>query len=92
MPLFPAVFVLRHIRVHIYPSDGGNVVSYIETSVNKTLCLAPIVNIPNVQPNNGYIQFWEYLDNMWFRYQGNVIKNLILFDDIFNILQCYMRQ
>ena len=66
MPLFLAVFVLGHTRVHIYPSNGGNVVFYIETSINKALCLASTLNIPNVQLNNGHIWFWGYLDNLWF--------------------------
>jgi len=64
MLLFPAVFTLRHTRVHICPSNSGNVVSYIETFVNKALCLALTLDIPNIQPNNSYVWFWEYLDNM----------------------------
>ena len=86
MPLFPAVFVLGHAKVYIHPSDSGNIVFYIETSVNKALCLASTLDIPNVQPNDGYIQFWGYLNNPQFGHQNYVIKNLILFDDVFNIL------
>jgi len=63
---FSVVFALGHARVHIHSSDGDDVVSYIETSVNKALCLAPTLDIPNIQPNNGHVQFWGYLNNTQF--------------------------
>jgi len=55
MPPFPVVFALEHTRVYIHPSDCSDVVSYIETSVNKVLCLASTLDIPNIQPNDGYV-------------------------------------
>ena len=88
---FPAIFALEHIWVYIYLSNSSNVVFYIKTFVNKTLSLASTLNIPNVQPDNGHIQFWEYFDNMWLWCQNDIIKNLILFDNIFNNLWYYRR-
>ena len=40
MTLFLTVVVLGHSWVHICSSDGSNIVSYIETFVNKASCLA----------------------------------------------------
>jgi len=45
---YPAFFALGHAWVHICLSNNGNVVSYIETSVNKALYLASTLDIPNV--------------------------------------------
>ena len=64
MPPFPAVFALGHAKVYIHPSDCGDVIFYIETSINKVLYLVSTLNTPNVQPNDGYVWFWRYLDNI----------------------------
>ena len=37
--LFPAVFALRNFQVHICTTNSGNMVSYIETSINKLFAL-----------------------------------------------------
>jgi len=72
------------IGVYIYPSDSGNIVSYIETSVNKTFCLTSTLNILDVWPDYSYIWLWEDLDNTRFWGQNNIIKDVILFDNVFN--------
>ena len=55
MPPFLTIFALEHTWVHIHPSDGGNVVSYIKTSVDKALSLASTLDILNVQLDDGHI-------------------------------------
>ena len=37
LPL-PAVFALRNIQIYICFSDSSDMLTYIEASVNKTLC------------------------------------------------------
>jgi len=66
MSPFPAILALGHTRVHVCPSNGGNIIPYIEAPVNETFCLTLTLNIPDVQPNNSYIQLWEDLDNIGF--------------------------
>ena len=84
MPSFPAILALRYAWVYICTSDGGNIASYIEASVNKTSHLASTLNIPDIHPNYSHVQLREDFDNMQFWCQNNIIENLVLFDDIFN--------
>jgi len=63
MSPFPAILALGHTSVHVCPSNSGNIILYIEASVNETFCLTLILNIPDVQPDNSHIQLWENLDD-----------------------------
>ena len=81
---FPTVFTLEHSWVHIYFFNSGDIVSYIEILVNKAFCLATTLNIPNIQLNNGHIWPRGYLNDMWFRYEHDIVKNLVLFDNVFD--------
>ena len=84
----PTVLVLEYAWVHICTLYGDYVIFYIKAMVNKSLNFTPTLNIPDIKPYNGYIQLWEHFDNMWFKYEHNIVKYLILFDNIFNIFQC----
>lgn len=61
------ILVLRNIRVHIGSLDSCNLLTYIETSVNRTLCFCTILRIPNIDPYNNYIWLRRQSDNMWMR-------------------------
>jgi len=52
---FPPILTLEHARVHVHPSDGSDIIPYIEAPINKTLCLTSTLDIPDVQPDNHYI-------------------------------------
>ena len=48
MTLFPTILVKQYSRVHVCASDGGDEVSYIETSVNEHFGILTALDIPNV--------------------------------------------
>ena len=84
----PTVLVLEYAWVHVCAPYGSYVISYIEATVNKYLSFAPTLNVPDIKLYNGYIQLWGHFDNTWFEHKHNIVKDLILFDNIFNIFQC----
>jgi len=67
MPLLPAVFALRDTQIHICFSDSSNILTYIEASVNKTLCSCTGLWTRNIDLYHHYIGFWECFDNLWVR-------------------------
>jgi len=50
--LFSTIFTLWNAGVHVSSSYSGDISSYIETSINKTLGFATTLDISNVNPNN----------------------------------------
>ena len=86
IPLFPAILTLGHTGIYVHPSDGGNVVSYVETSIYETFCLTSTLNISDVQPDYSHIQLQRDLDNIRFWGQNNIIENVVLFNDVFNYI------
>ena len=66
--VFPllAVFVSRDIEIYICTSDSYDVASNVEVSIDQLFCFLTTLNIPNIHPNNGYIQFGKNFDNAWF--------------------------
>lgn len=51
----PTILALRNAKVHVGFLDSCNMLSYIETSVNKILSLCTILRVPNVNLYNSYI-------------------------------------
>jgi len=43
--LFPAVLILRDARVHVYPSNYGNIKFYIKIPVNEAFSISTILKI-----------------------------------------------
>ena len=85
MTPFPTVFTLRNTRVCISYSNCRNISSDIETPINKAFSLDSTLGIPNVNLYNHYIRLGRYFDYPQFRGKGNVVEDLILLNDIFNI-------
>ena len=56
----------------------GNKASYIEVSVNYFLGVGPILCVPNVNPNYGYIRFGQDLDNLRFGCKNDIIEYVIV--------------
>ena len=83
-----AILTLKDTRIHVGSSNNCNKPPYIETSVNKTFSLTSALNIPDVNPNNWYIRLRWNFDNTQFWCENNIVKDLILFDDTFNITWC----
>ena len=85
MTPFPTVFTLRNTRVYISHSYHRNIPSDIETLIYKAFTLDSTLDIPNVNPHNYHIRFGRYFDHPRFRGKDNVIKDLILLNDILDI-------
>ena len=81
--LFPAVLVLRNFQVHICTTNSGNMVFYIETSVNKPFALLLLWTF-HVQLNDSYIQLRRHFDNLRFQSNYNVVENMVVFNDCFD--------
>jgi len=82
---FSTVFTLRNTRVHISYSNCCNIPSDIETPINKAFSLDSTLSIPNVDLYDHYIRLGRYFDHPWFGSKGNVVEDLILLNDIFNV-------
>jgi len=86
MTLLPTVFTLRNARVCISHSNCRNIPSNIETLINKAFSLDSTLCIPNVNPHNGYIRLQQYFDYPQFGGKGNIVKDMILLYDVFDIV------
>ena len=75
----PAIFALRYARVYSCSPDSSDVVAYIKISVDEKFSVMAALNIPNVDPDYGYIRLGGYFDNSQLGREGNVIKNVVLF-------------
>jgi len=51
----PTIFTLRNSRVHGSSPDYGNIITYIEASVDKEFSVTSALYIPNVDPDNGHV-------------------------------------
>ena len=82
---FPTIFTLWNAGVHVSSSYSDDIPSYIETFINQTLGFAPALDVPNINLNDQHIWLqWDFDDlQFWSKY--NIVKNLILFDDVLNI-------
>ena len=81
----PAILTFGYPWVYVHLSNCSNVPSNIKASIDKVLSLAPTLNIPNVYPDNGHIRLGRNLDDSWFGSKNNIVKNLILLYDVFDI-------
>jgi len=68
MITLPTILILRNTGVHVGFSDGCDMLSYIETFVNKTLSLYTILKVPNVNLYNSHIGLGGSLDDASMRY------------------------
>ena len=86
--LLPTVFILRNARVCISYSNHHNIPSNIKTSINMVFSLDSALCVPNVDPHNGHIRLWWYFDYPWFGGKNNVVEDMILLYDVFDIIWC----
>jgi len=81
MLLLPTVLALRNSYIYICLLNHRNVASYIEVSIYEAISLAFALNIPDVQPDNGHVQFRRYLDNFWPGDSSNIVEDVIVLDN-----------
>ena len=84
MSLFPIIFTLRNIQVHVGFFNCYNVASNIEVSINEIFCSDTILRVLDINLNYNYIQFGRSFDNLESGYKNSVIKNMSTFDYYFN--------
>ena len=82
---FPAIFILWDSRISISSSDCCYILSNIEALINEILSFCTALGIPDVDLYDSYIQFRGCFDYSWFERKYNIIKNMILLDNKFNI-------
>ena len=73
------IFTLRNSRVHGSSPDYGDLITYIEASVDKEFSVTSALYIPNVDPDNGHVWFGRDFDDPWSGYKGDVIEDMVLF-------------
>jgi len=81
----PAILALGNSRIHIRTSNCDDVIAHIEAPVNEKFSVFSTLNIPDVNPNNGYIKLRRDFNNSRFRREGDVVENMILLEDGFDV-------
>ena len=84
---FLVVLVLQHTRIHIGTTDYSNIASNIEVSVNDLLGIRPILSIPDVNSDNSHVWLRWNLDNSRFECKNNLVKDVVLLEDFFDVLR-----
>jgi len=90
MSPFPAVFTLWNIRVYICSINSGNWTSNIESPVNNFFGFRAVLHILYVNPNDRHIWFQRDLDDSRLRCENNIIENVIIFKDSFDIVRQHL--
>ena len=90
MTPFSTVFTLRNARICISHSNCCNIPSDIETSINKAFSLDSALCIPNVDPHSSHIRLRRDFDHPWFGGKSNVVEDMILLYDVFDVVWCDM--
>ena len=85
MAPLPAVLALWNSRIHVSASNSRDVVAYVEASVYEYLSILTALDIPYVDPYYGHIRLGRDFDNSRFGSKRNIVEDVILFEDGFNI-------
>ena len=85
MTPLPAVLALGNSRVHVCASNSRDVVAYVKTSIYEHFSIFTTLDIPYVDPDYGHVRFGRDFDNSWFGRKRNIVENVILFENGFNI-------
>ena len=84
--LFPAILTLGNIQVHICISNCSDKSSNIKSFVNEGFSFGTTLSIPNINPNYYYVWLGRHLDDPGFWGQNNIIENIIVLKNLFNII------
>ena len=87
MTPLPTILALQYAWVHIYTPNCCNETTNVKPLVNDFLSIGSILYILNVNSYNSHVRFGGYLNDMWFRDKDNVIKQVVVLQNIFNIIQ-----
>lgn len=81
--LFPAILALRDAWIYICFSNSHYVTSDIKTSVDEVFCFGTILEVPNINPNHSYIEFWKSFDDSVTWCKNGVFKYVSTFNHCF---------
>ena len=82
----PAILALWYAWVHIYTLNCCDETTNVEPLVNTFLSIGSVLHVPNVNLYDGHVGFGGYLDDAWFRGEDNVIEQVVVLQNIFNII------
>ena len=85
MTPLPAVLALGNSRIHVCASNSRDVVAYIKASIYEHFSVFTTLDIPYVDPDYGHVQFGRDFDNSRFGRKRNIVKDVVLFENGFNI-------
>jgi len=85
MTPFPAVFTLWDFRVHISCPNSCNKSSDVEAPIDKSFGFYTALSIPDINLYNCHIQFGRCFNHSWLGCKSDVVKNLVLLDNSFDI-------
>ena len=88
MSPFLAIFALENSRIHVCSSDGSDIVANIEASVYKHFSIMSTLNVPYVYPDNCHVGLQRNFDYSWFWHKRDVIEDMILSKNCFDISWC----
>lgn len=81
---FPEFLALGNTRVYIYISNHGDIVANIEATIDESFSINATLWILYVEPDNGYVWLWRYLDNSRTWCNWYVVKDVVTSDNVFN--------
>ena len=87
IPLLPTILALRDVWIHVGSSYYSNNVSNVEMSINNLFSIITILSIPNIYLDNRHVWLGRNLDNGWFWCKDNIVENVVIFENTFDILR-----
>ena len=81
----PAVFALRDTRISVSAPDCSDEAPDIEAPIDETLGFCTALSIPDINPYDGHVQFGWNFNNSWLRCKGDIVEDVVLLDDCFDI-------
>ena len=87
MSPLPTVLALWNIWVHVCSTNCCNKAFNIEPLIYDFFSIWPTLGVPYINLDDGYVGFWGYLNDLWFRCENNIIEQVIVLEYVFDIIQ-----
>jgi len=82
--LFPAIFALRDIWVHVCAMDCSDVTSYIKAFINETFNLRATLSILYINPDNSHIRLGRHFNYLRSKSKKDIIEDVCRLNNLFN--------
>ena len=70
----PTVLALLDAGNHVHAMNSSDKAASIKAAVNECLGCQATLRVSYVNPNYHYIGFRKYFDDIWFRYDVDIVK------------------